>query len=774
MTTDTEDKPKTAAALSAPVPIMVGIAGKRKERLAALDIAETQVRDKLRHTFDLLEALTPHSPKLLLCGMADGVDEIAVKLVLDGSDKPGQRKFYNWSVVGLLPLPEAAFIDDFSGHGGWWYRALDPAARDLIRLMPLATLAKAPLTAADGPLAAARYTAEDLRAHRDQTDSVRTAHYEQLGLVLAERSTILIAVMPEGETPKALGGTAQVVAHRLNGWRPEWPPADAAAIAAASQEYVVPPELAASGCGDVWLVPIGASDGVDLKVVRHRQETERPWPEVLDGGCHHPSPHAKGALGHAAASSKELLRRRLHRAEHDVLIRDGQPFRHRALSSSPVFRIVEAYNRRALMVGPWSPPQWDRTIAAHPDDPHQWSQIAAAEHLSRTLSDVQVVHKKKVRNTVAFLGLFAWLSILVLEIYLEQLHGKSAASAAYMPIVYIAIVGAIIALLAVARRHLWAPIAEDYRMVAEALRVQIAWWHFGLVARRDRVDQRALRYDTGEFQLLRQSMATVLDAIDFSHAPLAAVPPGQRLPPEVDDWIGVAAPQPTGQIEYQLRTADRRHTLTDRFEFYIWSCFGLALGMAAWLALHALDDVTHLELFERIASALRGTVFAWLLPALLIGGFVVWVVIVAFERFEGKAEGVTFRRMVHSLGPGLLAAAAAVTIWHLSRGDQILLFKSLGTATLIMLATAGAIKYVAEKISLEAEAQNAAEASIIYSRARRALDQIDRDLDAKRIDLDEAHRRRTRLVVDVGQYALAETESWLRSHRERPMHAPVG
>ena len=91
-----------------------------------------------------------------------------------------------------------------------------------------------------------------------------------------------------------------------------------------------------------------------------------------------------------------------------------------------------------------------------------------------------------------------------------------------------------------------------------------------------------------------------------------------------------------------------------------------------------------------------------------------------------------------------------------------------------MLATAGAIKYVAEKISLEAEAQNAAEASIIYSRARRALDQIDRDLDAKRIDLEEAHRRRTGLVVDVGQYALTETESWLRSHRERPLHPPVG
>ncbi len=46
-----------------------------------------------------------------------------------------------------------------------------------------------------------------------------TEHYEQLGVVLAERSPILIAVMPEDEKPDRLGGTAQVVARRLNGWR---------------------------------------------------------------------------------------------------------------------------------------------------------------------------------------------------------------------------------------------------------------------------------------------------------------------------------------------------------------------------------------------------------------------------------------------------------------------------------------------------------------------------------------------------------------------------
>jgi hypothetical protein len=93
---------------------------------------------------------------------------------------------------------------------------------------------------------------------------------------------------------------------------------------------------------------------------------------------------------------------------------------------------------------------------------------------------------------------------------------------------------------------------------------------------------------------------------------------------------------------------------------------------------------------------------------------------------------------------------------------------------LLLLAAAGAIKYAAEKLDVEAEAQNAAEASIIYARARRSLDQIDQELDTKSIGLVEANRRRERVIRDLGLYALAETEAWLRSHRERPLHPPIG
>src|SRR5438477_6016317 len=55
-------------------------------------VSEALVRTKLRRAFALLQELAPHSPKLLLCGMADGVDEIAARLVIEALDERKDRK----------------------------------------------------------------------------------------------------------------------------------------------------------------------------------------------------------------------------------------------------------------------------------------------------------------------------------------------------------------------------------------------------------------------------------------------------------------------------------------------------------------------------------------------------------------------------------------------------------------------------------------------------------------------------------------------------------
>jgi hypothetical protein len=767
------DEPATAAPQRVAIPLLVGVTGKRKEKLDALGVSEAQVRERLGLALDLLEALTPNSPKLLLCGMADGVDEIAARLVIETLDAQSrQRKYGGWSVVGLLPLPEEAFLDDFpnSDGRGWWYHELDAARRSLVRVMPLETLRK---TASADTLADESYTADELRQHSGEENPARTAHYEQLALVLAERSTVLLAVMPEDETPDKLGGAAQVVAHRLNGWRSDWPTTAVASIAAASDEFILPPPLATSASGDVWLIPIGRPDHktepVELRLLRGRRESEPIWPDPLPGARASPVHRIAGYAAHPA----QTLRQRLG-SRGDILIQNGMAFVRRAAARSRTVRALEAFNHRAAEYSR-EPPPWDDSIRANPAAPQKWSPVAVADRFRGTLSDVQITRKKSIRRTAAWLGGLAWVAVVLLEIYLE-LHVRHDESIHYiflLPTLYVAAMGAITWLLWLARRGAWAAVSEDYRMVAEALRVQMVWWQCGLIERRNWVDQRVLRYDTGEFQLLRQSLATLLNAIKLCHAPLPAVEPGARLPHGVGVWIGELTPDRSGQIGYQYKTAHARKRAYDLFELFVWTCFGIALGVAIWLAIHVLIEALQMQTLNRMAAD-PWSRFTRLLALGLVGvaAFLLWRV--TRERFEDAAKGMAFRRVWQSMWAALAATAAGILAWHLRQGEPNVLHQILGTTVLLTLATGGAIKYISEKIGIEAEAHGAAEASVIYVRARHALDAVDGDLAQGLIDLPEAHRRRQRIVLDLGQYALTETESWLRSHRERPLHPPIG
>src|SRR5437016_14625563 len=98
------DAPSTPPPVS--IPILVGVTGKRKSRLDKLHVSEALVRTKLQRAFALLQQLAPNSPKLLLCGMADGVDEIAASLVIEAVDEgdTGRREIHDLTTVGLLPM----------------------------------------------------------------------------------------------------------------------------------------------------------------------------------------------------------------------------------------------------------------------------------------------------------------------------------------------------------------------------------------------------------------------------------------------------------------------------------------------------------------------------------------------------------------------------------------------------------------------------------------------------------------------------------------------
>jgi hypothetical protein len=729
------------------VPILVGVTGKRKSRLDELGVSEDGVRRKLRLAFALVQELAPHSPKILLCGMADGVDEIAARLVIDAPDE-----FRGWSVVGLLPMPEEAFLEDFDPDARWWYDALDEQQQKSIRRMPLAVLAKA----ATDPTP---YTVAELCRLEGRSNPARTAHYEQLAMVLAERSTVLIAVMPEDETPDRLGGTAQVVAHRLNGWRPGWPPAWSRHIAETSSEVVVPAPLATPVANDVWLIPIGAGQGkagpVDLRILRQRQEFDLPWPQSMSS----PRP-----------------RRRIpflpwRPASRDVLIHRGRSRRRAAWYCCPLLRSIDAFNRRAANIPPRPPPPWDDTINAFPDEPARWSPLAAMERLRGTLSEIQRDRKKWVGRTVTRLALIAGASIALLELYAELLAEYPEkgcwkvlqAVLQAVPFLYVALVVGAVVLYWVAARRSWPAVAEDYRLVAEALRVQIVWWRMGLTARRDRVDNFILRYDTRGFQLLRRGLATVLDAIRFSHDEIPTEP-GDRLPEPVMQWIDNADRRNRGQIQYHAETVEDRRRRYGLNEFVAWSLFGISLGAAVWLAAYTGANLFHVV--EDARNWIAHISSKWLVPvpAFALGAGLLWVL--GKEDIRSPDLALKAPHILGSWIAGMLLGAAVVALWAMFGWGLDGLRKLLFLGSVILLAWAGIIRYRTEKIAIEAEAEGSEMAYPIYRRAKAALDEIESQCG----DAEAARRCREWVIRDLGEFALAETEAWLRSHRERPLH----
>ena len=97
-------------------------------------------------------------------------------------------------------------------------------------------------------------------ARRPDGNPARTAHYEQLGLFLAEQAASLIAVQDLGAAQGRTGGTGRVLDYRLTGQLD----AISADVVARSRELAEPPKLADPRVGPAWLVDLaslGNGDG---------------------------------------------------------------------------------------------------------------------------------------------------------------------------------------------------------------------------------------------------------------------------------------------------------------------------------------------------------------------------------------------------------------------------------------------------------------------------------------------------------------------------------
>ena len=436
------------------IPILVGVTGKR-----ALNGHDDFVRAQLKQAFDRLDKEAAAAPKVLLSGLAAGADTIAAELALERA---------NWLVAAVLPLPLALYGEDFDERGKAVLDAL--VAHSKVKMRELQRLAdpQTGLPCAD----------DDLRRRDCGGNALRTRHYEQLGLWLAETATVLIAVLPADEQPDRLGGTARVVDYRLTGS----PDAAAREVMQASGELCPPPVLDRARGSPVWRIDL-PQPGERPKKTRNPFRVEIP----------------------------ESTRRR-------------RSFRHDLNACLAVARGIDGLARRTVAAGP-AAFAWP-TASADP--------VAGLGAIRRCISAIAMHDKAKVVRSVQLLAILFCLAVLAFESRAELAGRSWALMVPYLLLVTIAIV-----VDWLVRRRRWQHVAEDYRAVDEVLRVQRAWWSAGLSTPQFRADRFYFSGAGGAFTAVRGAARAIVDWVLLCHYPVAPPEDWRQVygPDDPASWV---------------------------------------------------------------------------------------------------------------------------------------------------------------------------------------------------------------------------------------------
>lgn len=647
-----------------PLPILVGLSGKRDLRQR-----DAAVRATLGVLLAAIERAFPFSPKVLVTGLAEGADMLAADVALS---RPG------WRVLGLLAFAEADFLDRFENDAARARFAAitaDPRTRRV-------TLA--PLDAAEPPLSA---------------DRIRQEAYEQLGLWLAENSTILVGVLPATEpVGTRLGGTSRVLARRCDGEGD----ADARAVVCRSAE----------------LAPHALLDPFD------------PRPACL--------------IDLDSPGYGERLSVLVRREGRDATLGLDELAMRIAL---PEALAIEAYNLRA---GARAATAWPaQALAAD----------ALAGRFRQTLSAVQGRCQAAWKRSVMALALLFFLAVTLLEAFAKFGPDWPFADALGLPhwggAGYAALVLAGLALYAVVERMRWQRIHQDYRAVNEVLRVQRAWWAAGLSDIGMRADLLYLQGAVGALRTVRRGAAAMLTWI--------------RLAADLPTENAAAVDGPKGWIpeqrRYFLHRAEQRERDLARIRIASWGAFHLALGLGLWLAAYGLTGGTF---SSGLAKAL--TPMIWGIWAVCAFVALVWVVQgrLGVPHGEPRLSPIALTMVPGGLlllGPTLYLLAGWLAPGAAASGKTLAL-----VSLVVLLAFAGSIRFMSEKLVWEAEGHAYAEAHARFAQAERELERIT----AEGLDAKAARLRRQAVVAELGRRALAENEAWLRAHRERPVEPVVG
>ena len=198
------------------IPIVIGVTGKRE--LGGSE-KEDHVRESLQTEFGSLEKRFPNSPLVLITGLTKGADLLAADVALK---QPTKR----WTVVGLLPFAKELFLEDFREADPRWRAKFEEVTRP-----------------------GERFLLKELKPLRKPSDA-RDRHYEQVGFAVADRCSLLIAVMPKAEEDDKNSGTARILRYKRDGKLD----ATAREIADASEEIAPPEPIDGPITGVVWIL----------------------------------------------------------------------------------------------------------------------------------------------------------------------------------------------------------------------------------------------------------------------------------------------------------------------------------------------------------------------------------------------------------------------------------------------------------------------------------------------------------------------------------------
>ena len=386
--------------MSAAFPVFIGVTGKRhfSDDPAIAQTLERTVSERLAGVFDYIDMLLPATPKVLLTGAALGTDLIAAEEVL-GLDNGGAPKKPrpNWLVLAVLPFAEEMFKEDFKDEEWERYRRVVSDSRTRLFVLP-------PLRTADGAAQAA-----ELDRRPDATSSqreLRRRHYEQVGLWIVDTANVMLAVLSGKEAAGSIGGTARILACRRSGQ----PDPVALEVVRASTALAPRSDLQRAPNGFAWLLDPAAEPLCAFPPVTVLPPAPdlTPWKDV------YAAPSAQDWGGPGGAKQPETSARQSAHLQE----------------SCRVLKIAGDFVRDS----DW--PASNQSAAA-PVWPTAEGRTAILHRIAESLTDATNRLAREYRTTTYWLAGYFVLAVLAFETY--EKFALAAVLALYLIIIFLAV-----------------------------------------------------------------------------------------------------------------------------------------------------------------------------------------------------------------------------------------------------------------------------------------------------------------------------------------------